>query len=187
MWNSRRRPRPGFVLIEIMMAVGLMSFLLAIGIISFEAVWGHSRFKNQARELVHLFQMAQEAAAQSDRRYAVILDFSEGSYVLRQFASLDLETIPEDEAIIHTGYFTDTCQLDYVLYDDLDDTRERENVTEVRFFAGRSGWQYGGKVVLRDADGQPWSIVISRMVAPIRLVEGEADILLPQKPDDVRF
>ena len=88
---------------------------------------------------------------------------------------------------IHTGYFTNSFQLDYVLFDDLDDTREWENVTEVRFLAGRSGWQYGGKVVVLDADGDPWSILISRMVTPVRLVEGDAAILLPQYPNDIRF
>jgi hypothetical protein len=185
--SSSRRPGRGLVLIEIMIVVALTAFLLSIGIISYDALWGGWRFKHQAQELVDLFQMAREAAAQSDRRYAIVLDFTEQKYVLRQFATLDLETIPDEEAIIHTGYFTDRFQLDYVLYDDLEDTREMEDVTEARFYAGRSGWQYGGKVVLRDQDGQPWSIVISRMVSPARLVEGDAEILLPQKSNDMRF
>ncbi|HOT72239.1 MAG TPA: type II secretion system protein [Anaerohalosphaeraceae bacterium] len=184
MWN---KPCRGYVLLEVLIVVGLMAFLLSIGIISAGGLWGGRQFQHQAEELVNLFQMAQEAAAQSDRRYAVILDFSEQKYVLRQFASLDLQTIPDEEAIIHTGYFTDRFQLDYVLYDDLEDTREKEDVTEARFYAGRSGWQYGGKVVVRDQDGNPWSILISRMVTPVRLVEGDVPILLPLKPDALRF
>lgn len=184
MWNRSRR---GYVLLEVLIVVGLMAFLLSIGIISTGGLWGGRQFQHQAEELVNLFQMAQEAAAQSDRRYAVILDFSEQKYVLRQFASLDLQTIPDEEAIIHTGYFTDRFQLDYVLYDDLEDTREKENVTEARFYAGRSGWQYGGKVVVRDQDGNPWSILISRMVTPVRLVEGDVPILLPLRPNALRF
>ncbi len=186
MWSSRRQDR-GLVLLEIMIVIAMVAFLLSVGIVSYDALWGGRRFKHQAQELVDLFQMAQETAAQSDRRYAVILDFTEQKYLLRQFATLDLETIPDQEAIIHTGYFTDRFQLDYVLYDDLEDTREKENVTEARFYAGRSGWQYGGKVVLRDQDGQPWSIVISRLVTPARLVEGDAEILLPQKSNAMRF
>lgn len=177
----------GYVLLEVLIVIGLMAFLLSLGVISYSALWGSRQFQHQAHELVNLFQMAQEASAQSDRRYAVILDFVEQKYVLRQFASLDLQTIPEEEAVIHTGYFTDRFQLDYVLYDDLEDTREKENVTEARFYAGRSGWQYGGKVVVRDGDGNPWSILISRMVQPVRLVEGDVPILLPQKPDEMRF
>ncbi|HOK66882.1 MAG TPA: hypothetical protein PK054_05750 [Anaerohalosphaeraceae bacterium] len=183
MWNKRL----GYVLLEVLIVVGLLAFLLSLGVISYSALWGSRQFQHQARELVNLFQMAQEASAQSDRRYAVILDFVEQKYVLRQFASLDLQTIPEDEAVIHTGYFTDRFQLDYVLYDDLEDTREKENVTEARFYAGRSGWQYGGKVVIRDGDGNPWSILISRMVQPVRLAEGDVPILLPVKPDEMRF
>ncbi|MEJ5259201.1 MAG: type II secretion system protein [Anaerohalosphaeraceae bacterium] len=183
MWISRR----GYVLLEVLIVVGLMAFLLSLGVISYSSLWGNRQFQKQAQELVNLFQMAQEAAAQSDRRYAVVLDFVERKYVLRQFATLDLQSIPEDEAIIYTGYFTDRFQLDYVLYDDLEDTREKENVTEARFYAGRSGWQYGGKVVVRDGEGNPWSIVISRMVRPVRLVEGDVPILLPVKPDEMRF
>ncbi|HOQ05213.1 MAG TPA: hypothetical protein PKY88_08380 [Anaerohalosphaeraceae bacterium] len=183
MWNKHF----GYVLLEVLIVVGLLAFLLSLGVISYSALWGGRQFQHQAQELVNLFQMAQEASAQSDRRYAVILDFVEQKYVLRQFASLDLQTIPEEEAVIHTGYFTDRFQLDYVLYDDLEDTRDKENVTEARFYAGRSGWQYGGKVVIRDGDGNPWSILISRMVQPVRLVEGDVPILLPQKPDEMRF
>jgi type II secretory pathway pseudopilin PulG len=183
MWNSRR----GYVLLEVLIVVGLVAFLLSLGVISSSGLWGGRQFQHQAQELVNLFQMAQEAAAQSDRRYAVILDFAEQKYVLRQFASLDLQTIPEEEAVIHTGYFTDRFQLDYVLYDDLEDTREKENVTEARFYAGRSGWQYGGKVVIRDGEGNPWSILISRMVQPVRLVEGDVPILLPQESNELRF
>lgn len=177
----------GYVLLEVLIVVGLMAFLLSVGVISTSGLWGGQSFRHQAQELVNLFQMAQEAAAQSDRRYAIILDFAERKYVLRQFASLDLQTIPDEEAILHTGYFTDRFQLDYVLYDDLEDTREKENVTEARFYAGRSGWQYGGKVVVRDAEGNPWSIVVSRLVSPVRLVEGDAAILLPQKPNELSF
>lgn len=186
MW-SKRRAKTGLVLVEMMIVVAMMAFLLSLGIISYNALRGSGRFKHKAQELVDLFQMAREAAAQSDRRYAVILDFNEQKYVLRQFATLDMQTIPDEEAIIQTGYFTDWFQLDYVLYDDLDDTRDWETVSEARFSAGHAGWQYGGKVVLRDQDGQPWSIVIPRMVAPAYLVEGDAEILLPQNPDDMRF
>lgn len=188
MWNNdRHRPPVGFVLIEIMIVVGLMSLLLGIGIVSLEAVWGNSRFKKQAQDLADVFQMAQEAAAQSDRNYMVILYFDEEKYVLRQFASLEMDLIPDEEAIIHVGYFTDSFQLDYVLFDDLTDTRNEEEMQWAKFFAGRAGWQYGGKVVVLDAEGRPWSILVSRMVTPVRLVEGDVEVLLPQYPNEMRF
>lgn len=182
--KSRRR---ALVLFELLIVVTLMGMLAALGAVSFGAMWGNLNFKRQARALVETFQMAQDAAARSDRRYAVVLDFPDGTYVLRQFATADLLTIPDDEAIIHTGTFTETLQLGYVLYDDMDDTRDRESLDTVRFLAGRSGWQNGGRVVIYDEDGNPWSILISRVGKPVQLVEGEVPFLLPRKQNEVLF
>jgi hypothetical protein len=87
--------------------------------LSFSAMWGNLRFKRQADQLVNTFQMAYNAAAQTDRRYAVILDLIEQSFTLREFKSLDLETMDPDEAIIQTGTFSEALTIDYVLYDGL--------------------------------------------------------------------
>ena len=124
------------------------------------------------------------AAAENDRRYAVVLDFTEQSFVLRECKSLDLETMDTDEAIIQTTYFSEALTLDYVLYDDLDDTRDYENMTQARFLAGHSGWQNGGKVVLLDEDGMPWTILIHRFAKPVELFKGDGDIGLPQAAED---
>ena len=183
---SRRLSR-GLCLIEAMLAVGLIALMTAVAVISFGAMWGNLKFKSQAEELVNVFQMAQNAAGTTDRRYAVILDFSEQGFVLREFKSAELDVMPDEDAIIQTKYFSDALTLDYVLYDDLDDTRDAENVTEVRFLAGKSGWQYGGKVGLLDADGRPWTIVIHRFARPVELFKGEADIYLPQYKENVPF
>ncbi|MHC5183469.1 MAG: hypothetical protein ACYSPI_04245, partial [Planctomycetota bacterium] len=155
--------------------------------ISFSAMWGNLRFKRQAEELVGIFQMAYNAAAQSDRRYAVILDFTEQAFILREFKSLDLETMDPDEAIIQTGFFTEALTLDYVVYDDLEDTRDFENATEARFLAGKSGWQYGGKVVLLDENGMVWTLVIHRLARPVELFKGDVAIDPPQEAIDVPF
>lgn len=182
------KPHPaGLTLIELLLVVSLVGLLSAMGMLSFGSMWGNLEFKKQARELVNVFQMAQEASARTNHRYAVILDFSNDQYILREYASTDLETIPEDEAVIRTGYFTDKFQLDYVLFDDLDDTRDDEVVYDVRFLAGRTGWQYGGKVVIRDENGNPWSIVISRIASPVRLVEGDASFLIPRGQNELYF
>ena len=95
--HSDEMKRRAYVLIEMLIVMGLIGLLLSVSVISLQAVWGNSGFRNQAQELVNLFQMAQEAAAQSDRRYAVILYFTDQMYILREFASTDLETIPDDE------------------------------------------------------------------------------------------
>ena len=189
--NGRPKTPAGFVLIEMLMVVGLIGLMAVVATISFGAMWGNLRFKRQAEELVGVFQMAYNAAAESDRRYAVVLDFTEQTFVLRQFMSLDLETMHPDEAIIQTGYFSEALTMDYVVYDDSEDTRDFENATEARFLAGHSGWQYGGIVVLRDDDGMPWTIVIHRFAKPVELFEGEWNLdslgMLPEYKEDVPF
>ncbi len=177
----------GFVLVEMLMVIGVVGLMTAVAVIGYSAVWGNLKFKNQARDLVNTFQMAQDAAATSNRRYAVILDFTEQAFILREFKTLDLQTMDDDDAIIQTNYFSEALTLDYVLYDDLEDSRDEEDVTEVRFLVGKSGWQYGGKVGLLDADGRPWTIVIHRFARPVELFEGEVDIYLPQHRENVPF
>ena len=191
LFRSNKRSAPaqhGLVLVEILMVVGVISLMTGIAMLAFGAVWGNARFKSRAAELVNTFQMAYEAAIQSDRRYAVVIDQFNNQYVLRQFESLDFSVLPDEEAIIATGYFDDAFQFDYVLYDDLEDTRNRgEGLTEARFYAGHAGWQYGGKVVLRDSEGRPWSIVIHRLGKPVQLFEGDVELLIPQTRDKVPF
>jgi prepilin-type N-terminal cleavage/methylation domain-containing protein len=184
--RTRRLPK-GFVLVEMLMVVALVGLMAAVAAISFSAMLGNLKFKRQAEELVNAFKMAQNAAATTDRRYAVVLDFTEQAYILRQFQSVDLLTPDPEEAIIQTKYFSEALTLDYVLYDDLEDTRDADNVTEARFLAGRSGWQYGGKVVLLDEDGKPWTIVIHRFARPVELLQGDVGFLLPQQKDSIPF
>lgn len=186
----RQSPK-AFVLVEMLLVVGLIGLMTGVAMLSFSGLWGNLRFKRQAEGLVRLFQLAQNASAETDRRYAVVLDFTEQSYCLRQFKTTDLLTMPDEEAIIDKGYFSNAMTLDYVQYDDLEDTREKDqegvSVTEARFLAGKSGWQFGGKVVLVDEHGNPWSILIHRFAKPVELLEGDADMYLPQSPEQVPF
>jgi len=174
-----------------LLVISLIGMMTGVAMLSFGAMWGNLRFKRQAEELVNVFQLAQNGAAQTDRRYAVILDFVEQGYVLREFKSLDLLTMDPEKAILQTGYFDTSLTLDYVLYDDEESTLDSEDVTEARFLAGTSGWQYGGIVVLRDDEGLPWTIVIHRFAKPVELFEGEWDLdslkLLPQDSKNVPF
>jgi len=188
-----RHAKTGHVLIELVVVIGLIAMMAGIAILSFGALWGNLRFKRQAEDLVSIFQMAYNGAAQTDRRYAVILDFVEQGYVLREFKSLDLLTMDPEEAILQSGYFTEALRLDYVTYDDLADTRDwdAEEVAEAQFSAGKSGWQYGGIIVIRDEEGKPWTIVIHRFAKPAELLEGEWDLeslgMLPQDKKNVPF
>jgi len=170
----------GLTLIEILTVIGLIALMVGTTMVSYSAIWGNLRFKREARELVNTFQMARQAAATSDRRYAVVLDFIEQAYVLREFKSTDLLTMDPEEAIIQTTYLSEAVTIDYVQYDDLEDTRDSEDVTEARFLAGKAGWQYGGKIALLDADGRSWTIIIHRLGKPAELFEGDVGFLLPQ-------
>jgi len=173
-----------------LVVLGIMAMLVSIAMLGFGAVSGRSYFHRKAQSLTEAFQSAWITAQQSDRRYAVILSFTEETWVMRQFTQLDFEEIPEDESIIKTGTFDERFQLDYVLYDDGDDTRnprEGERVKSAIFRAGHGGWQCGGKIVLRDEDGNPWSIVVYRIGKPVELVQGDATILIPVESQYIPF
>jgi Tfp pilus assembly protein FimT len=177
-----------FVLVEVLLVVALVGLMTGVAMLSFSGLWGNLRFKKQAEQLVRTFQLAQNAAAETDRHYAVVLDFTEQAYILRQFLTTDLLTMPDEEAIIDKVYLSEAMTIEYVVYDDLEDTRQKgDSVTEARFLAGKSGWQYGGKVVLLDENGQSWSILIHRFAKPVELVKGDADFYLPQYPEQVPF
>jgi len=189
--NKHRDSSAGFVLVEMLMVVGLIGLMTGIAMLSFGSMWGNLRFKRQAEDLVNVFQMAYNGSVETSRRYAVILDFAGQGFVLREYKSLDLTAMDPEEAILQTGYFSKDLTIDYVVYDDLDDTRDWENVSEARFLAGHAGWQYGGIVILLDDDGMPWTLVIHRFARPVELLKGEWDLdslgMLPQDTEDVRF
>src|SRR5210317_2267449 len=64
--NGRQKSVGGFVLIEMLMVVGLIGLMAVVAMVSFSAMWGNLRFKRQAEELVRVFQMAYNAAAEND-------------------------------------------------------------------------------------------------------------------------
>jgi len=179
------------VLTELIIVIFIVSAMAAIAVIRFTDVIGRSKFHRQAYAFINVMKMAQTAAAETDRRYAVVLDLVENTYALRQFTILDHEQILDEEPIIAEGTFTDQCFLDYVLFDNFVDTRDQDaedmDVLNAWFFAGHSGWQYGGKIVLLDADGNPYSVIVNRISRVITLERGDVEILQPQYREDVPF
>ncbi|MHC4097319.1 MAG: hypothetical protein ACYSU3_14845, partial [Planctomycetota bacterium] len=143
-----------------------------------------NRFEVQAHEFVSVMQMAAVAAAESDRRYEVIIDLTEQSYTLRQIVSPDLFQVYEED-IIATNEFGMDCQVLYVLFDDLMETDEDHQIAKFR--AGHAGWQYGGKVVLLDEQEQPYSVLVSRKNRVVTLMKGDVEFLLPKAKDEVLF
>lgn len=171
------------VFIELIAVLAIISLITAASVLSATAMFGRTKFDKQAHAFIKVLTLAQNAAAQSDRRYAVVIDFDEWTYEMRQFSTLDKDLIMETEPIIASGYFTDDFQLDFVQYDDGTDTRTFD-IDQMEYFriwlmAGHSGWQKGAKVVVRDRDGNPYSIVINRMSKVIVLKPGEVDMLAP--------
>ncbi|RKY11802.1 MAG: hypothetical protein DRP65_03155 [Planctomycetota bacterium] len=178
--------RRAFVLVEMLLVLIMVGLMTALAMLNFSSAFTKAKFDREVNNFINVLKMAQNAAAESDKRYVVILNFDEQSYTLRQFDSLSLDVIPEEDAIITTGYFSGECYLDWVMFDDFESATE-ETAYEARFYAGHSGWQYGGKIVLLDVDGNPYSVVVNRLSRVISLLPGDVEILEPQYPEDVPF
>ncbi len=172
----------GFTLTETIVAVVIISLFVLLAQMSLLGVLRRSTFKAQVQELVSTMQMAASAAAESDRRYEVIIDLTEQSYLLRQITSPDLSEVLEGE-IIDENYFSDNCWIAYVEFDDEDYTNEGQ----AKFRAGRAGWQYGGKIVLLDRNEQPYSVVVNRINRIITLRKGDVELLVPKAENEVPF
>ena len=178
--------RRALVLMEMLVVLVIIGLMTALTTLNFSSAFTRTKFEKEAYAFINVLKMAQNGAAESDRYYAVILDFDEQAYTLRQFESRSLDVIPDEKAIITTGYFTDECYLDWVLFDDFESAAE-DSAYEARFYAGHSGWQYGGKIVLLDRDGKPYSVIVNRISRVISLLPGDVEILAPQYQEDVPF
>jgi len=174
----------GFTLTELIVVILIISLFLLLAMTNLFGLLGKSTFRAQVQEFVSTMQMAASAAAESDRRYEVIIDLTEQNYVLREITSPDLSGVLEEEIIVKND-FSDNCRVDYVLFDDGDET-DPEHM-RAKFRAGHSGWQYGGKIVLLDEDERVYSVVVNRMNRIITLKKGDVEILLPKAKNEVPF
>lgn len=170
----------GFTLTELIVVILIISLFLLLAMVNLFGFLRRSTFRAQIQELVSTMQMAASAAAESDRRYEVIVDLTEQSYLLRQITTPDLSEVLEEEIIVEND-FGDNCQVAYVEFDD----GEYTNEGRAKFRAGHSGWQYGGKIVLLDTDEQAYSVIVNRLNRIITLEEGDVEFLVPK--DEVPF
>lgn len=182
--SAQMRIKKGFTLTELVVVVLLVSLFTTLAVTNLFGLLTKNKFKAQAAEFVSTMQMAVTAAAQSDRRYEVIIDLSEQKYTLRQITTSDLEQVLEEEIIVEND-FSDNCRAIYVLFDDL--TQTDENTLKAFFRAGRGGWQAGGKIVLLDENEQPYSVVVNRINRIVTLKEGDVEILKPKSKDEMLF
>ena len=160
----------------------IAALLLIVAMVNFRGLIRANTFKGQIYEFVSTMQMAARAAAESDRRYEVIIDIPEQSYLLREISSSNLSEVLEEE-IVAEADFSDNGRVVYVLFDDGDYTSD----SRAKFRTGHCGWQYGGIVVFMDEDEQVYSVIVNRMNRIVSLEKGEARILEPKFDDELVF
>jgi prepilin-type N-terminal cleavage/methylation domain-containing protein len=171
-----------FTLTELIVVVSIVSLFALLAMTNLVGLLGRNTFKAQVHELVSTMQMAAGTAAESDRRYEVVIDLAEQSYTLRHITSPELSQDMEGEIIVQNE-FNDSCWISHVMFDDGDYTNE----TRAWFWVGRSGWQYGGKIVLLDADGQPYSVVVNRLNRIVTLEQGDVELPMPKAEYELVF
>ena len=178
-----RNTRRGFTMIELMVVIVVVSLFAMLAQMHLFGLLRKSTFKAQVQEFISTMQMAASAAAQSDRRYEVIIDIPGQGYMLRQITTADLFSEVLEEEIIVEDSFSANCRVAYVMFDDGEFTSE----DRAKFRAGHSGWAYGGKIVLLDEKEQPYSIVVNRLNRMITLEQGDVELLQPKNKEDVPF
>ena len=175
----------GFTLTEAMVALAIASLMVVITTMNLRGLYRKNSFKGQVQDFISTMKTAARAASQSNRRYEVIIDLIEQSYTLRQITSAHLPSDVLEEEIIVQSDFSDKCRVVYVLFDDLVETDQDYQIAYFR--AGRAGWQNGGKIVLLDADGQPYSLVVNRLNRIVRLQKGDTELLMPRNKNEMVF
>ena len=176
--------KKAFTVTELVVVLVIVSMFVMLAVANFSSAMRSSTFKAQIEQFVSTMQMAATAAAESNRRYEVIIDLTEQTYILRQITSPDMDQVLDEEIIIDSD-FGDKCLAVFVIFDDLVGTSENFQVANFR--AGHNGWQNGGKIVLLDPDENPYSVVVDRINRTVVLKKGDVEILLPKKEDELSF
>ncbi|MGE4285837.1 MAG: prepilin-type N-terminal cleavage/methylation domain-containing protein [Phycisphaerae bacterium] len=178
------KTRTGFSLAEMVLCMIIVSLITALALFKSKLAAGGSGFHREAYHIVELFRDASVAASQSERRYGILFDFIEYSYTLYEIKtdepySENFETLLEDD-VIERGSFSDYCQLLYVVFDDGEYIDGASEQGKALFLVGHGDWDYGGKVVLSDLEGNLYSIVVNRLGNNPALEEGDVELLVPQ-------
>ena len=174
----------GFTFAETMVALIVIAMLTLLSIVGYRNISASTKFRATADTLMKFFDRAGNAASQTDRRYAVMIDFIDNAFILYEVNTdkpyaKDYETLKEED-IICTEYFTDDCSLYYVQFDDSDLRIDAGEGGRALFVVGKSGWDFGGKIVLLDNEGELYSVVISRIAKTSQLIKGDAELAKPE-------
>jgi prepilin-type N-terminal cleavage/methylation domain-containing protein len=175
----------GFTMAELLVVLAIVSLFVLMAQIHLFGLLRKNTFIAQTQELVSTMQMAASAAAETGRRYEIIIDITEQSYVLKEIAGSEIYVDRPDETpgeIIVQNNLTENCRLTYVWFDDGIDTN-----IKAWFRVGPSGWQNGGKIVLLDEKDQPYTIVVNRINRIVALEEGNIELLEPKPKNELPF
>lgn len=170
----------GFTLVELIVVVSFLGLFVLLAQLNLFGVLGRRTFKGQIQSFISAMQMAAAGAAETGRRYEVIIDISEQTYLLREIRSSDLAEVADDE-IIDSAAFGGHCRVSYVEFDDGD----YENEGQAKFRAGHAGWNYGGKVVFLDDKEQAHTVIVSRLNPIVKVVVGDPELMRPRAKDEV--
>lgn len=165
----------GFVLAEMVVVICLIGLFVSLAMVNVASILGRNTFKSQANGLVLSLRMAAAKAAESSRRYEIIIDFPTQSYTFREITSSDLAADVLQEEVIREHSFGSEVRIKYVQFDDGMATTDGQ----AKFRAGRAGWQYGGTIGLIDEDGNDYTIMINRISRTVELFDGVAEQLRP--------
>ena len=175
----------GFTLAELLVVVAVVSLFVLMAQIHLFGLLRKSTFRAQTQELVSTMQMAASAAAETGRRYEIMIDITEQGYELKQLTGSEINVDRPDETpgeVIVQNNLNESCRLVYVWFDDGIDSNVR-----AWFRVGPSGWQNGGKIVLLDEKDQPYTIVVNRINRLVVLEEGDIELLEPKAKNDLPF
>ena len=172
----------GSTLAELVVVIVVVGMFVLMAHVHLFGLLRRNTFRAQLEEFVSAMRMAATAAAETGRRYEVIIDPIEQGFILREITSPDLSQVLEEEIIIE-NYFGRNCHVAYVEFDDGTYT----NDFRAKFRAGLSGWQYGGKIVLMDEDERAYSVVVNRLNRMVVLKEGDVLLMQPRPKDEMLF
>jgi prepilin-type N-terminal cleavage/methylation domain-containing protein len=170
----------GFTLVELIVVVSILGMLVIMAQLSLFGALQRSTFKSQVQGFVSAMHLAASGAAQTGRRYEMIVDVGEQTYLLREITGTNLAEV-YDEEIIVDGRFGDSCRVSYVEFDD----GEYTNDGEAKFRVGHAGWMYAGKVVFLDESEQPHTVAFSRLTPIIQLIDGDPELMRPKSEREV--
>jgi Tfp pilus assembly protein FimT len=177
---SARSRIGAFTLVELIVVLSMLALFVLMAQVNLFGTLRRSTFKAQVQSFVSAMQMAASAAAETGRRYEVIVDVTEQTYLLRQISSSNLAEVLDEEIVVD-GQFGDSCRVSYVEFDD----GTYANEGQAKFRVGHAGWQYGGKVVFLDEGEQAHTVAVGRLIPIVQVLEGDAELMRPKAKDEV--